>query len=507
MDRGPASEMVVLGIETGVHATRGIVFDLEAAKVVVEVVEPLSLLDGVPDGHRELDPAQWVATVDRVVRRCVEGLGEGRGRLLALGVAGPGQGLVALDAGNRIVRPAKVAGDRSAWRQAEGLLRAFGGAPGLLELTGNGLLPTHAAPGLLWLKQHEPYHFQRTAAVMLPHDFVGYWLTGTRRTGQASASATGLFDVVAREWSRELVEWLDPRLLEMLPQAGSDIEPQGVVRPELARAWGLGGELLVSAGLPELAASVAGAGCVAAGDLMVSAGVGMELAGVSAVAPVDARGEVAALCDAGGAWLGALGMANGLAAPDLVRRHYGWSPAEFEAMVEAAQAGAGGLLFLPYLEGERVPPLPEGCGVLHGVTADNFTPVNLARAALEGVALGLGYGISRLRDLGMAPAGVRATGAAGASRVWRQLLADVSGLPVVAADSAHGAAMGAALQAAVAYFRQSGESLSLAEIAAYAVQGMPDTVCEPDAERHPLYQELVSKQQYLVDTLHPAGFL
>ena len=499
--------MLVLGIETGVHGTRGIVLDLEAARVVFDAGEGLQTLDGLPDGHREQDPAQWIASVDRVARRCVEAVGDQRGRLLAMGVAGPSQGLVVLDGENRIVRPAKIAGDRSAWRQADAMLRAFGGAPGLLELTGNGLLPSHAGPGILWLKQHEPYHFQRVAALMLPHDFVGYWLTAERRCGHASASVTGLFDVASREWCRELVDWLDPRLTEMLPHAVPDLEPQGMLRRELAEAWGLPADVLVAAGLPDTVATVTGAGCVAAGDLMVSLGIGAELACVSEAATIDTRGEVAALCDASGAWLAALSMTSGAAAPDLIRRHYGWSAAEFESMVGTAPAGAGGLLFLPYLEGERTPALPDGCGVLHGVSSDNFTPVNLARAAVEGVAAGIGYGLSRLRDLGLTPAGVRAAGVAAASPLWRQLLADISGLPVTGVGGYHGAAFGAALQAAAAYFRQSGESLSLAEIATYAVEPGEATRCEPDAERHEVYQELVSRQQYLVDTLHPAGFL
>jgi xylulokinase len=353
--------MLVLGIETGIQGTRGIVLDLEAAAVVFDDHEGLPLLDGLPDGHREQDPAQWISSSDRMVRRCLAALGERRGDLLAIGVVGPSAGLVVLDAENRIVRPAKVAGDRASWRQAEAMLRAFGGNPGLLELTGNGLLPSHAGPGILWLKQHEPYHFQRAVSLMLPHDFVGYWLTAVRRCGYGSASVTGLFDVPRCEWCRELIDWLDPRLAEMLPPAAPDIEPQGVLRPELAQAWGLGSDVLVAAGLPETLATVTGAGCVEPGDLMVSLAAGAELACVSAAPTVDTRGEVAALCDASGTWLAALSMTSGVTLPDLLRRQYGWSEAEFENLVAAAPPGAGGLLCLPYLEGERTPALAEGC--------------------------------------------------------------------------------------------------------------------------------------------------
>ena len=499
--------MLFLGIETGQRGTRGIVLDLESASVAAEESLPPVFVDGLPEGHREQDPAQWIAAVNTVARRCIAQLGERRERLAALGVAGPLRGIVALDADNRIVRPAKVEGDRSTMRQAEMIARAFGGAPGLIELTGNPLLPFHAAPAILWLKQHEPRHFQHTATLLPPHDFINYWLTTGRRAEPCGASATGLLDVPRRQWCRELLDWIDPRLAGMLPEPAPALEPHGRLRPEVAAAWGLDHEVLVAAGAPDLMASLAAAGCVADGDLLVALGPGTDIGCVSTVPVTDARGEVAALCDVTGGWLCALAMTSGTRAAELIRQHYGWSPAEFEAMVAAAPAGAGGLLMLPYLEGERVPAVPDGCGVLHGITHDNFTPDNLARAAVEGVALGVGYGLSRLRDLGLAPAELRVTGTAAASAAWRQLLADVTGLPVTAPDAFRGPAMGAALQAAVAFFHHHGESLSFAELAAYAVGHHPAARAEPDGERHPVYQQLVPRQQYLVDTLHPAGFL
>lgn len=499
--------MLFLGIESGLRGSRGLVLDLEAAEVVAEASAVSECLEGLPEGHREMDPAQWIAATNEVARRCIAELGSRRERLAAVGVAGPLRGLVALDAESRIVRPAKVEGDRSTWRQAEMITRAFGGAPGLIELAGNPLLPFHAAPAILWLKQHEPYHFQKTETLLLPHEFINYWLTSVRRSEFCGASASGLFDVRRRAWCRELLDWIDPRLVEMLPAPASPLDPHGPLRPEVAEAWGVSRDVLVAAGAPDLMASLAAAGCVIDGDLLVSLGPVADLACISAVPLTDARGEVATLCDVTGAWLGALAMTNGLRAADLIRRHYGWSAREFEAVVEVAPAGAGGLMMLPYLEGERIPAVPEGCGVLHGITNDNFTPDNLARAAVEGVALGVGYGLSRLRELGLAPAELRLTGAAAGSAAWRQLLADVSGLPVVAPVAFRGAAMGAALQAAITFFRQSGESLSFAEIAAYAVGNEGAAHAEPDGERNALYQQLVSRQQYLVDTLHPAGFL
>jgi xylulokinase len=500
--------MFFLGIETGERGSRGIVLDLEAAAVAAEAAVAPEFVGGLPGGHLEQKPSDWIAGVDRVARKCLDALGEnGRGQVAGIGVAGSMEGLVALDGENGIVRPAKVAGDRSADRQSEMLARAFGGAPGLIELTGNPLLPWHTAPAALWLKQHEPYHFQKTETFFLPQDFINYWLTAVRRSEHSGASVTGMFDVRRRKWCRELLDWIDPRMAAMLPPLAAPFDPPGVLRKQMAEAWGLPRNTLVAAGMPDLQARMAAAGCMADGDLMVSLGGTAEIAGVGGAPLIDTRGEVAALCDAVGGWLAVMSMASGTATPELVRRHYGWSKKEFETMVAGAPAGAAGLTFLPYLEGERTPILPEGCGVLHGIDIDNFTPDNLTRAAVEGVALGIGYGLGRLRELGLEPTELRLTGPAAGSGMWRKILADVTGLPVTAPPAEHGPAMGAALQAAMTFFRQNGEDLSFAEISSHTIGQGAETRTEPDTELHEFYEKAISRQQYLVDTLHPAGFL
>jgi xylulokinase len=176
-------------------------------------------------------------------------------------------------------------------------------------------------------------------------------------------------------------------------------------------------------------------------------------------------------------------------------------------MVASVPPGADNLLLLPYFAAETVPRVIEGCGVLHGLTPGNFTPAHLARATAEGVVLGLSYAMSRLRDLGFDPVEIRLLGSGAGSPVMRQLLADAMGTPVVPVFSKQGAAVGAAMQAAVAFFQQCGESLGFQEICSYLVAGNVIERCEPDPHNHELYQDLMARQQYLVDTLHPAGFL
>lgn len=499
--------MHFIGIEIGHSGTRAVTLDLDSAAICSEAWIPHDWIEGLPAGYREQNPAQWIDAVERAIRQCVASLDGDTSRIASIGIAGPQRGLVLLDEQNRIIRPAKLAGDTSIKRQTDEIARAFGGAPGLIELAGQAPGAESAAAELLWLKQHEPYHFQRAAHFLTVQDFIGYWLTGERATEPGSASSTGLLDIRTREWSRELLDFIDPGLAARLPRISSSDQPRGMLRPELAREWGLPELVQVGAGSAAPMLSALAAGCVMNGTVAVELGTNGVIAGVGSSPVIDYRGEIAPLCNATGSWLGVGTTTNASLAPEVLRRHYGWSAEQFETMISSVAPGADGLLLLPYFAGESIPRLPDGRGVLQGISADNFTPAHMARATAEGVALGIGYAMSRLIDLGFDPPEIRLLGPGAASPVMRQLLADVIGAPVVPVSSRQGAAVGAAMQAAVTFFQECGESLGFEEIASYLVAGDAKSRCDPNPEAHSLYQEMMSRQQYLVDTLQPAGFL
>ncbi len=499
--------MHFIGIEIEQNGTRTVVLDLEAGVVLAEAWAPHAWTEGLPAGYREQNPAQWIDAVDQTLRQCLNEIGPEKQRISGMGVAGPLRGLVLLDEANRIIRHAKLAGDRSVKRQAEELSRAFGGAPGLLELVGQVPGVDSAAAECLWLKQHEPYHFQRVEAMLTVQDFISYWLTGQRATEPGSASATGMFDVRTRRWSIEMMNFIDPALEAMLPPIGASQQPRGMLRGELAKEWGLSEWVQVSAGSAAPMLSALAAGCVADKTVALDWSSQGVIMGVGNAPVIDFRGEILPLCSATGSWLGLATVTNATVAPGILRRHYGWSASQFEEMVSSVAVGADGLLLLPYFTGESIPHLPEGTGMLHGISPDNFTPAHLARAAAEGVALSFGYAMSRLLDLGFEPEEIRLLGPSASSPIARQMLADVFGIPVVPVVTRQGAAVGAAMQAAVAFFQQSGESLGFDEIASYLVAGDPSATCYPNPQDQEIYQNLMSRQQYLVDTLHTAGFM
>ncbi|RYD35548.1 MAG: xylulokinase, partial [Verrucomicrobiaceae bacterium] len=178
--------MHFIGIEIGHGGTRAVALDLESAVIRAEAWVPHDWIEGLPAGYREQNPAQWIDAVDRAVRQCLAALEGQKERVAAIGIAGPQRGLVLLDEANRIIRPAKLAGDVSVKKQADEIARAFGGAPGLIELAGQAPGVESAAAECLWLKQHEPYHFQRAASLLTAQDFIAYWLTGERSTEPGS---------------------------------------------------------------------------------------------------------------------------------------------------------------------------------------------------------------------------------------------------------------------------------------------------------------------------------
>ncbi len=499
--------MQFIGIEIGHNGTHAIVLDLDSAEILAEASVPHSWIEGLPQGYREQEPSQWIEATDRVVRECLEKASVDRKQIAAIGIAGPQRGLVLLDDDNRIIRPTKLSGDLSVKKQADEISRAFGGSPGLIELAGQVPGVDSAAAECLWLKQHEPYHFQRAATLLTIQDFIAYWLTGERATEPGSASCTGLFDIRKKCWSKEIADFIDPDLTERLPPVCASDQPRGLLRDRLSKDWGLTDLVQVSAGSAAPLLSTLAAGCVAGGTVAVELGSSGTVVGVGTGPVIDFRDELVPLCSATGSWLGMASSPNTSLAPEVLKRHYGWSSAEYEKMVSSVSPGADSLMFLPYFAPETVPRLIEGCGVLHGITPGNFTPAHLARATAEGVVLGLSYAMSRLRDIGFDPTEVRLLGKNSASPVMRQLLADALGTPVVPVFSKQGPAVGAAMQAAVAFFHHCGESLGFEEICSYLVSVDDSGRCEPDPSNHELYQDLMARQQYLVDTLHPAGFL
>ena len=507
-NRKPKNKMICLGLDSGTQSTKCIALDVEGGVVLATAQQTYGFIEGLPPGAFEQNPETWVEAAAEVIRECLGKLGERRGEVRAIGVSAQQHGLVALNEENEPVRPAKLWCDTTTAPQCEQFVKEFGGMDEIIVLTGNAMLPGYTAPKILWLKQNEPANFRATDSILLPHDYLNWWLTGEKRMEYGDASGTGMFDVRARQWSQPILDFIDPGLAERLPPVESSRKPCGLLRETLRAEWGLSAAVLVSAGGGDNMLGAIGTGNIAPGGPMtVSLGTSGTLYGYSAEPVVDEAGEIAAFCDSTDGWLPLMCTMNVTVATEQARAMFGWDTAHLETAVAATEPGAGGLLFLPYLNGERTPNLPRGSGVLHGMTPRNMDPAHFARAVTEGVTLGLGYGLDRFRALGCKPTEIRLTGGGSQSAAWRQICADVFNLPVFALTTAEGAALGAAIQAAWTHFTVQGKAGRLREMVGRIVRPNEATRAEPNGARKQLYHDLLQKQTDLTRRLHSGGFL
>jgi xylulokinase len=499
--------MIALGLDSGTQSTKTIALDVESGKVLASASQNYGLIEGLPPGHLEQNPQVWLDAVDLTVREVLKKLGKRKEDVKAIGVSGQQHGFVALDKKNKPIRPAKLWCDTSTVDQCKQFQDEFGGAEGLIELAGNAILPGYTAPKILWLKQNEPKHFKALETVLLPHDYINLHLSGERGMEFGDASGTGLLDVREKKWCEPLIDFIDSGLSEALPPLASSRRAFGLLRENLRGEWGLKGEVTVSAGGGDNMMGAIGTGNVQAGVVTVSLGTSGTVYAFSAEPVIDPQGEIASFCDSTDRWLPLVCTMNVTVATEQVRKMFGWTLEQLENNIANAPAGAGGLVFLPYLNGERTPNLPAGTGAFHGLTTESMVPDMMARAVMEGATLGLAYGLNRFRELGIQPTEIRLTGGGSKSPAWRQMSADIFGVPVVCLEGAEGAALGAAIQGAYACHVANGQQSTFRELCARIVKLDDETRCEPQTEHAEIYMQALTRQGDLTRRLHAAGYL
>jgi xylulokinase len=300
----------------------------------------------------------------------------------------------------------------------------------------------------MWMKSREPANFARVRRVLLPHDWVNLFLTGDAFTDCGDASGTGYFDAAARTYDRRAMDTIDPGLHAMVPRLVEADAVGGTLRAAAAEALGLRVGIPVSVGSGDNMMSALGAGAVDHGTLVVSLGTSGTLFGPSDRAVVDPSGLIAPFCDATGRWLPLLCTMNCTVVTEEVRACFGLPHGQLTDLAASEPIGAGGVTFLPYLQGERAPDWPHARGVLHGLESGSMRPGVLYRAALEGATLALVHGASRLAALGLPARELRVVGGGSRNALWRRILADAFGVPLRFPAEPESAALGAALQAA-----------------------------------------------------------
>jgi xylulokinase len=416
-------------------------------------------------------------------------------------VSGQQHGFVPLDAKGEVIRPAKLWCDTATADECLEITSKLGGLKPAIRALGNAVLPGFTASKILWLKKHEPKNYARLETILLPHDYLNFWLTGEKVMEYGDASGTALLDVRRRTWSESAIAAIDADLVGKLPPLIRSDQPAGRLQASTAKALGLSTGVVVSAGGGDNMMGAIGTGNTRPGVITASFGTSGTIYACAEKPIVDPEGEIAAFCDSTNRWLPLLCTMNVTVATEMVRQDFGLTHDQFAAAARKAPPGCDGLLLLPYLEGERTPNVPDGTGVFVGVSPRTFTAPHFARAAMEGVTLGMNYGLRRLAQLGVKPKQIRATGGGANSKLWRQIMADIFDCEVVTLKVGEGAAYGAALQALWCWRLASGERLGIEELTDRFVRVDAAHSAEPVAERAALYRELQALQDGLSRSL------
>ncbi len=439
----------VLGLDVSTTATKAILVDEEGAVVAtgtgeydVSIPQP---------GWSEQDPELWWEGTRRAIEAALGQAEVAPAEVRAVGLTGQMHGAVLLSSAGEVLRPAILWNDQRTGEECD-LIRERIGLERLVAITGNDAVTGFTAPKLLWVQRHEPDVWQRTAHVLLPKDYVRYRLTGEFAMDKADGSGTQLFDLATRDWSAEMLSALEINPARM-PPTFEGPAVTGSIGANAAEACGLRAGTPVVAGGGDQSANAVGLGAVAPGVVALSLGTSGVVFAATDAPLHDPLGRVHAFCHAvPGRWHM---MSVMLSAAGSLRwfRDALWPEASFATISDEAAtvaAGSDGLIFLPYLTGERNPhPDPLARGAFVGLTVQHDRR-HLARSVMEGVAYGLRDGLELMVEAGMPqPSTIRASGGGTASPLWRQVLADVLEAEIATVSTTEGAAYGAALLAAV----------------------------------------------------------
>jgi xylulokinase len=444
----------ILGVDVGTGGTRAVLLD-DAGKVVASATSEHAPISAPQVGWAEQDPRDWWRATCAAIKECLELARIPADQVAAVGLTGQMHGMVLLDAAREVLRPAIIWCDQRTEAQGRAITEKVG-ARRLIELTANPALTNFTLTKIWWVQQHEPQIWQRVRTVLLPKDYARFRMTGARVCDVADASGTLLFDVAHRRWSAPMAE-ISGISQDILPRVLESPEISGQISEEGARATGLRAGTPVAAGAGDQAAGAVGMGIVRPGAVSATIGTSGVVFAATASPTIDPHGRIHTFCHAvPGRWhvMGvtqSAGFSLRWFRDEFCASTNGTRASYDELTAEAAKTnpGADGLLWLPYLMGERTPHLdPDARGALVGLTAQHRRG-HVVRAILEGVAFSLRDTLTIFRELNLPIESIRLGGGGARGKLWCQIQADVYGMPVEILEAEEGAAYGAALLAGV----------------------------------------------------------
>ena len=473
-----------LGIDCGTQGTKALLVTADGA-VLGRGYAQHQLIERA-NGAREQEPQWWVDALRIAVKQATGGQGKD---IVALGVSGQQHGLVILDAKKQVIRPAKLWNDTETAPQNAALVERLGGKAAVTHRFGILPLTGYTVSKLLWLKEREPENFSRIRHILLPHDYLNFWLTGKMAAEYGDASGTGFFDVRSRTWTAEIVNEIDRnsgQLANCLPPLLRSHEIVGKVRPQVAVELGISPECVVSTGGGDNMMGAIGTGNVREGIVTLSLGTSSTVYSFSNRS-LELDSSVAPFCSSSDGWLPLVCTMNATNVVSQMLQVLDKTIEDIDPALAATNPGADGIMFLPFLNGERTPDLPTAQGSIFGLSATNFTAANLLRSTIEGVTFGILNGLVLVLQ-GKAAQMIQVIGGGSRSREWRQMLADAAGATVQVPLEEEAGCLGAAMQAMYAYAHAKGKETTLSALSENLVRVDADKTLSPRPEKFHEYR-------------------
>ncbi len=477
--------MITCGIDNGTQSTKVLIYD-STSKTVLSLTSSKHDLICKEDGTREQEASWWIDALEDCFNQVSAEL---RSKIQVIGVSGQQHGFVPVDEHGNVLSPVKLWCDTSTVTECNELNLSFGGRIAAIEKTGNEIKTGYTAPKVLWFKKNYPTLYNQMRWIMLPHDYLNFVLTGQPSMEYGDASGTAFFDVKTRTWSDEVLKAIDPErdLKQCLPPLYQSDTIVGTTCARAAAMFGIPEGIPVSTGGGDNMMGAIGTGTVSDGELTMSMGTSGTLYGISPCPVIDKKGRLAAFCSSTDTWLPLLCTMNCTVSSEVTRKLFDKDLESFNCMAEQAPIGSEGVFMLPYFNGERTPDYPNGTGCIFGLTPTNTTQANISRAAMEASVFAMKYGLDAFLELGFRPRAIKLIGGGSNSPLWRQIVANVMGLPVACPENPEASAFGAALQALFVLEKSRGNVTSISQITCEHVKLQESKTAEPNLDAHKQY--------------------
>jgi xylulokinase len=451
-----------LGVDCGTQGTKVVICDTETNRVVGSGYCKHGLISN-ENGRREQHVSWWIDALKSAISQSVKQSGVDLSKIKAIGVSGQQHGMVVLDDQDTPLYPAKLWCDTESSGENEDIIQAMGGSKSFIDKIGVQLQTGYTASKILWLQRNYPERYQKIAKIMLPHDYINYWLTGNFVSEFGDASGTGYMNIVTRCYDTDVFSVVAEGLSaeSVLPKLVSAEKIVGTLTKVAAEELGLNDTVMVSSGGGDNMMGAIGTGNISPGIVTMSLGTSGTLYAYSDTPMSNDNGMIASFCSSSNGWLPLICTMNVTASTTLMQNLFATDLDSFTQSLKVTSPGADGISMLPFFNGERIPPLPDASASINGLTIENMTQSNLIRATTEAATFTLRYGLDMFREQGVNPKEIRLIGGGSKNPIWRQMVSDIMNTPVICPIEHEAAALGSAIQAMWAYNIKNGINVSL----------------------------------------------